>query len=316
MNKVRYFENNILLKILQVAIVFIVLICLFGQSFVNLHFIYKHTVQIAVGFWILGLLSLVTRKTKLMFTFFYSCFFLCLFLKGTTIIPTNMKYNSQKLCFHMEHYDLSLTDDSRAQILSKFEKTNADFLMIQEVNPDLSAPIDYILHKKFPYNITINKSDLTRSYFYSKFKIYELDTFKNQNNTIILASSNLYENNENRIKFSISYSMPLFNNKSIALLDSQLQQIESGIEKDRNAIVAGNFNLESFSPKLELFKSKCGLFDCGTGYRKTSNNTSFSMFDIPYNQVYYKGGLQCNSFVPVIDKSNISYGDHCVFQFK
>jgi hypothetical protein len=309
-------EKNKLLLLLQILTVVTALICIFGQSIIDLHFIYKHTVQIAIVFWVLGLLSLIFRKTKLMFTLFFACFFICLFLKEKTKTPLDIITTSMKQSFKTAHYDLSLTNEPDSIIIADLIKNDADFLMIQEVNPTIVRLLESTMDKKYINKVSIHKLDLTKTYFYSKYKITECDSSKIQYNSTITLTSSLNDIPENRLRFSLSYSMPPFNNKSIMLLDTQLYTISTKIKEDRNVIVAGNFNLESFSPKLEIFKSKNSLFDCGTGYRTTSNNTSFSVFDVPYNHIYYKGGLQCTSFEPVIDNSNICYGDKCIFQYK
>jgi hypothetical protein len=312
----KYLEKNKLLLLLQILTVVTALICIFGQSIIDLHFIYKHTVQIAIVFWVLGLLSLIFRKTKLMFTLFFACFFICLFLKEKTKTPLDIGTTSMKQSFKAAHYDLSLTNEPDSIIIADLIKNDADFLMIQEVNPTIVRLLESTMDKKYINKVSINKLDLTKTYFYSKYKITEYDSSKIQYNSTITLTSSLNDIPENRLRFALSYSMPPFNNKSIMLLDTQLYTISTKIKEDRNVIVAGNFNLESFSPKLEIFKSKNSLFDCGTGYRTTSNNTSFSVFDVPYSHIYYKGGLQCTSFEPVIDNSNICYGDKCIFQYK
>lgn len=287
------------------------LVCIFTPNY----FLFKKganfAIQIMLSNLFLGILFLVFRQPRLMFTSFACCAGLCMFLKYTSdadlIIPTR----TSELVVNAAHINLSSSNENYENTINSILSTNADLISIQEVTPDWDEQLKVALSEKYPYQSSLVRFDPFGLAIYSKYPLQTSDTFY-YNEIPNLIGSFKPEGYDRKIYFISSHTTPPLYSAAYDQLKEHLEQIGDYAKRINAPVLTfGDYNAPPWWTEIQNLKDEGRLFDS----RRSGIVDLNSVFQNPTDYIMHSGHLKCVDFESINSKSSSHMGIRGTFQF-
>ncbi len=299
--------------LLSASIILGALVCVFPADL----FLFKKgaefAAQIMLSYMVLGLVFLMFKNYKLMFTSFTCCAALCLFLKYTTNSEMAQAPQTNEETLEVAHFNISATDDYQFMI-DEILESDVDLVSLQEVTPDWDIVLKESLNKKYPYSKTVVRFDPFGLAVYSKYPMNNLDTFVCGGVPNIVGTLEL-KNSNRQICFITSHALPPFYTSDYKKQRDHLRRIaEYSNDSACPVVTMGDYNAVPWSYEIQNFRSISNLSDSRRGFFPNSNG-SFSIFQLPSDHIFYSDELECVQFEDMEDISAGHLGVKGTYQF-
>lgn len=283
----------------SLALVAGVLICVFTPDLLLFKRGANFTVQIMLGYLILGLLLFILNHNALMYTALGCCAVLCIHLKSASnqhlMFPSPTGETPQVTCALI---NLSLSEDL-AITTKSIHNTMADVILFQEYTPDWDDFLQTELSATYPYRALMTRIDPFGMAWYSRHPIMLADTFSAADIPNLMV--NVALQNKIRVNFiSVHTRVP-----SDALAYRHIRQHFHEVSGHLDAInepliVAGDLNLPSWTNEVMEFKLQSRLTDSRRDIVPASMQGSVSFFKVPVDHILYSSDLECTGFHEVL----------------
>lgn len=278
----------------------------------------NYTVHIMFAHLALGLLFLILNERKLLFTSFFACAILCLYLKSSSNnvlkLPTKTIQESLKVA----QFNIASTHEHIFETIESIKNTNVDIVSIQEIAPDMAMLLKRELNQLYPYNTIVHrKEDFLGIGIYSKIPFLSVDTFYMGDIPNLAVNVNCSNQKTSVIS---SFVYPELSSADNSKVVAQFQTLASYIAKQTNPVVAiGDFNQLQFSNYLKDLKRESLLND-SRRFQFLDNPTDHILFSSHFNCVEFqtisnrftnhlgiKGSYQLNNSAANVKESNTQF---------
>ncbi len=292
---------------LSLLIILGAIFCVFTPNYLLFKQGELYAVQIMLGYMALGMIFLVAKQPRLVFTSFTCCAALCMFLKHSANGALKFPAKTNEATVSVAHFNLSNADHD---LVNEVLKTNADIISFQEVNPIWKKELEK-LSKHYPNNYVIADMDFGMA-VYSRYQFEKIDTFL-FNNIPNITGSIKAEGTKAEVHFISSYTKPLFYLKDYEQLKNHLQSItDHATELNAPLITMGGYNAVPWSNEILSFREAVNLNDSRRGFVPRFPN----FFQIPFDHIFYSEHLQCFNFNSIDNAASEYVGIMGIYQFR
>jgi len=262
------------------------------------------------GYLFVGLMCLLLRLPKVMFTCFAACAMLCMALKYSADTDLKHAARTDGEVIKIAQFNVADFSDGYEKTISEILSTNADFISIQEVTPDWGDSLKIGLQKSYPYKKIISHSGLYGLAVFSKYELSNLDiSYGVENIPNIIGSINI---DKQPIYFISSYISRPFYSKDMDMLSKRLQEIGDNArainEINAPIFTLGDFNAPPWWDEIQRFQDYSGLED-------SRRSCSHGLLDTPEDYIFYSGHFKCVDFQTVSSVSTRHLGIQGTYQF-
>jgi endonuclease/exonuclease/phosphatase (EEP) superfamily protein YafD len=256
----------------------------------------KYSSQITIIYWIIGLLFLVLKSTRLTMVAFVCCVFMCLHLKNTTSPLLTAPHKSNQPLLKIAHFNLSASNSPYKATIKTIQNMDADIISVQEVTPDWKKALNDSLNKRFPFHCNVRGTDFFTTELFSKYPFSYCDTFYCENMPNLLVGFKSPLPNQHIYIFSTYIAAPLFETAS-NMMRRQLDTLAVHVKKmDAPSIVLGEYNVPPFFQEIVNMRQITGLQDSRRGYRPTRNDGYISLLEVPTDHIFFTPHFDCIDF--------------------
>jgi endonuclease/exonuclease/phosphatase (EEP) superfamily protein YafD len=275
----------------------------------------QYAPQIAISYWVMGLVFLILRRSRLTFVSFSACGLLCIFLRETTNKNLANPKPTTEPKLSIAQFNLSASNSSYAQTVSLIRQANSDVLSLQEVTPEWQQWLKDSLHKMYPFRCQAATVNLYNIELYSKFPFITCDTFYAQGVPNLLVS--IKAKNSTRKTFVVShYIMPPLWNAAYKTLQNQLHDMAMHLNTLKEPyITVGAYNMEASSFEIQQFRREAVLLDSRRGFKPMRNNGAIDFSDVPTEHIFYTPHFQCLDFQSISGSNQEQIGIVGTYQF-
>lgn len=267
----------------------------------------EYMVHLMCGYLGLGFVFLVAKQPSLLFTSFFCCASLCLFLKNASSSEMILAKASNMPFVNIAQINIAATNDSPDSTLSTILKAESDIISIQEVTPDWGDYLKKELSEIYPFHCTVYRpEDFLGLAIYSKYPFNQLDTFY-YNDVPNIAFSIKGNNDEDQIHFVGSYIYPNIGQADATQIEGHFNAITNYIQKQQGPIITfGDYNQMQWSQPIQDFRWISQLED----------SRRFPYFDSPSDHIFYSTHFDCTHFETIHSPSTRHLGVFGHYQLK
>lgn len=308
-------RNKLLTFAISLLLVVGMVISIFTPNFFIFTWWSKFIMQIAVGYWAIGLGFLFLKQQRLTMVSFACCVVLCLYLKGTTNSRLDPVKVTNEPKFSIAHFNLSESPRDYGDVASIIKQTNADIISLQEVTPDWNVILKDSFNQAYPFSCQVSGVDLHSSKIYSKYKYTYCDTFYSEGvPNLVIGFPNGY--NTDLVYVVSSFIEPPIYNQAYEMMKSQFDAIGTYVRNlNSPAIALGDYNIPATSFDIQKFREIAKLFDSRRGYRPDRNDGRINFLEVPIDHIFYTGHFDCIEFQTIIGKNATRLGIKGLYQF-
>jgi endonuclease/exonuclease/phosphatase (EEP) superfamily protein YafD len=275
----------------------------------------SYSAQITMGYWLIGLLFLVLKQTRLTMVSFVCCAFLCIYLKSTTNPALQLPTKTTEPTFKVAQFNLSAHTGDYSSFLTVLRKTNANIVSIQEVRQDWAQVLEDSLQKMYPHQCTYQTLDIYSLKVLSKESFSICDTlFCDNVPSLILGFRKIAK--EKPVYIISTYIAPPVFSSAYRQLQKQLDTIAIQIKKKNSpTLTVGDYNIAASSAEVQQFRQLANLNDSRRGYRPSRTDGHFSLFDVPTDHIFYTNHFNCIDFQTITGANSERLGILGEYQF-
>jgi len=308
--------------VLSSLIIMGAVMCIFTPNYFLFKLGATYAVHLMFAYLFIGMIFLIAKQPKLMFTSFACCAGLCLFLKSSAnedlILPARTDGESVKVA----HFNISTFGNDYDEILNEILNTNADVISIQELTPDWNQFIENsLISKQYPHDVSLVRIDPFGVAVYSKYEFTSVDTFYYNNNPNFRNIPNLHciinSPRENRkVNFISSRTYPPFNVTAYDHLREHMVFIAKKISTITGPVITvGDYNAVPWSKEIKEFRDLAQLKDSRRSYTPSFKEGSFMLFHLPIDHIFFSEELRCVEFENLYTAGSNHIGIEGTYQF-
>jgi len=281
----------------------------------------EHTQAVMLGFLALGLAFFMFNFKKLMIVSFSACAALCLLLDARVEAPLkNAEQTGEQLVtigqFSLGHVDHDQLDEELATLLN----TQADVISVQKIPQHLLAHVREVFTCcGYPY--FEHAMDTVRNLAVSVFSRHSFEYIRHievPNAPSIAGRIKLPRLNDEEREFyffnscinSMDESDYAESKENLQLFSVELNRIQAPL------FVFGDYHMVSWSRDLQAFREFSNLKDSRRGIMPTSPHGYISIFDRPYDHIFYSDHFECINFETISSASTVHLGIVGTYQFQ
>jgi endonuclease/exonuclease/phosphatase (EEP) superfamily protein YafD len=266
------------------------------------------SVQLMLGYLVLGLLFLIIGKKRLLFTSFICCGILCLFLKqssNTNLIFPKVTENDK---ITIAHFNTSAATTGYKSLIDAVITSDADIVSFQEVTPDWDQYLNENLSERYPYNASNVRIDPYGMEIFSKLPIQSYDTFHFEEIPHQVVNVNISETEQ--INIISAHVLPPVGKRLNDRAKKHLSTIANKVSSmNTPSIVLGDFNLVYWSNEIVNFRQAAQL-------ENSRRDISQNLLNVPYDHIFFSNKLECTSFGDISDTISNHLGIKGTYQIK
>ena len=290
----RVFGHPLLIVITAAFLTSGVLICVFTPDLFLLKRGANFTVQIMLGYLVLGMLLFIFNQRALMFTSLCCSAALCIYLKSASNQNLRLPSPSEGPQLACALINLSLSDDFEVTAQT-IHATPADVIVFQEYTPDWDDYLRSDLAATYPHRAVMTRIDPFGMAWYSKYPIMLADTFSAADVPNLLVNIQLRPDLLVNM-ISVHTRVPSDANAYRHIRQHFHEVSEHIYSLDRPVVVAGDLNLPSWTNEVMEFKLQGKLSDSRRDIIPASTQGSVSLLKVPVDHIFFSGDLECTSF--------------------
>lgn len=287
---------------LAILLSIITLLIIIQPSGIHYRAFTNYAVEIMLGVLGFGLLCLLLQWHRLMFVSLTCTGILCLFLKSSSnpspvYATPNIKEDIEVI--HLNTSSFSGEED--VELTDLLLESGADLISIQEVDPFWDTVLKEELLGSYPYHSSIVNISFNGMAVFSKYPIFDLDTFyyKDIPNLTGLIQS---KDSNKPIRFISTYTNPTFGtDKFYQDLKDHFETIISKVQNSSEARLAfGTYNTVAWSSEMKFFTGALGLQNSRRSISPFSQST--------YEHIFHSMDMECVSFDGLYDDLGTKIG--------
>lgn len=302
-NKSKLIQNIIVVLLLAIAAVpiFSIKVPILQRSI-------DFSVQLMLGYLVLGLIFLILGKRRLLFTSFVCCGVLCLFLKQSSNDHLILPESTQEDKMTIAHFNTSSATSGYASMLDAVLQSQADIVSFQEVTPDWDLYLSKNLAELYPYNARNVRIDPYGMEIFSKMPIQSYDTFHFEE--IPHQIVNVKISDDEQVNVISAHVLPPVGERLNERAKLHLGKIATKITSiPAPSIVLGDFNLVYWSSEIVNFRESANLDN-------SRRDISQNLLNVPYDHIFFSNKLECTSFTEIKDSTSSHLGIVGTYQVK
>ena len=274
------------------------ILCIFTPSNYFFKSMSEFAVQIMFGYLLLGLIFLVLKQPKLMFSSFVACSILAIHLK----INTNADLKSPQVIQDQSIIKVAIIDISNINedfdgTLEAMLNSDACLLTIPDIDPFLYDFLIDTLAEQYPYHTARVGFDPAITVF-SKYKILNQDTFFVEGLPNIMGSIKA-EGKGRELFFVTSSTLPPFYSRDYDKLKKLLGRVADKA-KNINApiLTLADYNLVQWSDEIYDFRANVGLKDSRRGFSPAAKTGGLisGFLNSPSSHIFFSEHFTCTGF--------------------
>jgi endonuclease/exonuclease/phosphatase (EEP) superfamily protein YafD len=302
----RVFGHPLLMVVSAAVLIAGVFVCVFTPDLFWFKRGANFTVQIMLGYFLLGMLLFVFNQKHLMYTSLACCAALCIYLKSASNENLRLPARSEGPQLACALINLSLSEDFDVTNTT-IHNTQSDVIVFQEYTPDWDDFLRGEIGKSYPYRAYLTRIDPFGMAWYSKYPIMLADTFAAADIPNLLINIELQPGTLVNL-ISVHTRVP-----SDANAYRHIRQHFHEVSQHMNAldlpvIVVGDLNLPSWTNEVMEFKLQSKLKDSRRDIVPTSMEGSFSLLKVPVDHIFFSNDLECTSFQEIDGKGESHLG--------
>ncbi len=283
--------NNFLRIGLGILILCSALSCILPTDISLLRIGANYTVHLMFANLGLGLLFLALNEKRLLFTSFFACAALCLYLKSSSNNVLKLPTKTVAEVLNIAQLNIASTHEHIYETIESIKTANVDILSVQEIAPDMAMLLKTELNELYPHKIIVHRNeDFLGVGIFSKQAFIDVDTFyvgDIPNLSIDMKCA------DEKITIVSSYVYPELSTADAPKILSHFKEIETYIqEKSCPVITVGDYNQLQFSNYLKEFK-KVGLLN---------DSRRFQFFDNPTDHIFFSSHFDCVEFQTISNR--------------
>lgn len=252
--------------------------------------------QITIAYWLLGLLFLSLKNSRLTMVSFVCCAFLCIYLKSTTNPALQSPAKTGEPTFTVAQFNLSAFTGDYTSFLKILRNTNADIISVQEITPDWNRVFDDSLGVTYPHQCDYQSLDIYSLKVMSKYSFAVCDTLFCGNVPSLVLGFKEKLNKKSVYIFSTYIAPPIYAS-AFRQMQRQFDTIAFEIKKiNAPTITVGDYNTHASSSEIQIFRQSAHLNDSRRGYSPSQSDGHISLLDVPTDHIFYSNDFNCIDF--------------------
>ncbi|HHH50464.1 MAG TPA: endonuclease/exonuclease/phosphatase family protein [Saprospiraceae bacterium] len=304
---VKIFNIKSIQLIIAALIILGAVFCIFTPNYFLFKWGESFAVQIMFGYLAAGIIFLMFRMPRLMFTSFACCAGLAMYLKdasnGNLIYPAR----TNGPVIEVANFNVSSAGDDFMATIEQIIETDADVISVQEIDPNWDKVLKEALVTEYPYSATVFRPvDFLGIGIFSKSPLIDIDTFYYQDIPNLKFKTQI----ENRdIDFLSAYIYPELNSKDYKHTQAHFNTLCSILSSEQKNpfITLGDFNEVQWSAYVRDFRKQCHLND---------SRRFPTWVERPTDHIFYTNQLECVGFKSIRASNAEHFGIKGTYQFK
>lgn len=307
--------QKIVFFILTAILILGIILCIYTPNYTAFNWS-RYAPQIAIGYWVLGMILFFFRQYRLQFIAFACCALLCLHLQNVlNNTLTAPQLSREEPIIKIAQFNLSASKGHSDSTIHYILKTEADIISLQEVTPEWQKRISDSFKLNYPYSCSVLGADINNSILiFSKYAFSHCDTVYCNRVPILLAHfSNNYIG-----KFTLigNYMAPPLFQTAYKQLLTQLDTLQSITARIKTPVISfGDYNIHPSSYEIRKFRENSNLVDSRRGFRLDRNDGYISLFDVPTDYIFHSPHFNCIEFKTINGPKYEHLGIIGVYQF-
>lgn len=266
--------------------------------------------QTTVLYVLAGLFFLIIVQPRLLFLSFFCAASLALFLKGNFNPNLKLAEKSYDSTLNIAYIKLGALDTTKIKMVELL-KYEPDLVCFTKPDTMDSRDVFKSMRSSFPYSIRFRGESMNQVIF-SKYPVVTADTILLDNNPQVLFSIKFTGQKENVYILNTYLQYPEDQQKlssyryNLGRMIVFLKPVKSPL------IVAGDFNLVSWSGEMSYFKKTLNLQDSRRAFYPALPN----LFETPKDHIFYSERFNCVDFHEYRDIEGLHIGLSSEFQLK
>ena len=303
-------------KITQLALISLIvvgmLICVFTPNYYLFKMGTRFAIQIMLGYLLLGILFLLIKQPRLMFTSFACCAGLCLFLKYSSNTDFRLPVRTSDAVIQAAHFNVSGSDEDYESTMQSILQADADIVSIQEVTPDWAVVLKESLQSVYPYSKTVVRFDPFGLAIYSKYPFDYVDTFHFEDIPNIVGCIKPTGMHQ-PVYFISSHTTPPLYSLAYERLRKHLHRIaQFANDLAAPVITLGDYNAPPWWTEIQQMKEYASLNDS----RRSVQSGWMHVFQNPVDYIFYSNHFNCVDFETISSHSSSHLGIKGVYEVK
>jgi len=272
-------------------------LCIFTPSNYFFKSMSEFAVQMMFGYLVLGLVFLLLKQPKLVFSSFIACSILAIHLK----INTNADLKSPQVIEDQSIIKVALIDISNINedfdgTLEAMLNSDASLLTIPDIDPFLYDFLKDTLARQYPYHTARVGFDPAITVF-SKYEIFNQDTFFVEGLPNIVGSIKA-DGKGRELFFVTSSTLPPFYSRDYDKLKKLLERVaDKAKEVDAPVLTLADYNLVQWSDEIHDFRANAELKDSRRGFSPAAKTGMISGFmNSPSSHIFFSEHFTCTGF--------------------
>lgn len=296
------------------------LLCIAPWTDISFKWWEDHTFILMLGLLGAGLLFFFFNVRRLMIASFGACALLCLVLEERSQAPLQHSEQTDDALVTIAQFELPNIKSYEDENLQLILAAKADIISIQEVDlAALEQVHDFFTCCGYPYYECMQNETRQKAMVVYSRQPFRFVTQVNDPNALgILGEIELtIDHKPQSLSFFSTFLTPTKDEVIYTQLRKRLQNYAHRLHQVEEPLLAcGDYQLVSWSRDLQAFRTQAKLKDSRRGFLPTSPHGHFSLFDYPFDHIFYSNHFKCISFETISSTTTSHLGIVGTYQFE
>lgn len=296
------------------------LLCVFPQESFYFKWWEDHAFIFMLTLFGAGLLFFFFNVFRMMMVCFGACALLCLVLDERSQVPLRHAEKTEDPTITIGQFELPRVESQEDEHLTLILNTRADIISLQEVEwNSLEKVHEFFTCCGYPYYECMeNELRNTAMVVYSRYPFSFISQLNDPNALGILGKIERQgKKMPQELVFFSAFLNPVKDEKTQGQLRKRLQNYAQNLNMiDKPLLACGDYHLVSWSKDLAVFRTAAGLNESRRGPLPTSPHRYFSLFDFPFDHIFYSDHFKCISFETISSTTAPHLGIVGTYQFE
>ena len=293
------------------------MLCIFTPSNYFFKSMSEFAVQMMFGYLFLGILFLILKQPRLMFSSFIACSILAIHLKvNTNADLKSPQVNQDQAVIKVALIDISNINEDFDGTLEAMLTSDACLLTIPDIDPFLYDFLKDTLAEQYPYHTTRVGFDPAIAVF-SKYEILNQDTFFVEGLPNIMGSIKA-EGTGRELFFVTSSTLPPFYSRDYDRLKKLLARVSDKAKKvNAPVLTLADYNVVAWSDEILDFRANTELKDSRRGFSPAAKTGGLisGFLNSPSSHIFFSEHFTCTGFENLRSANSNYLGVTGSFQF-
>lgn len=279
-----------------------------------------HTFIFMLGLLGAGVLFFIFNARRLMVASFGACALLCLVLEDRSQTPLQHSEQTGDALVTIAQFELPSIVSYEDENLKLILNANADIISLQEVELSALEKVhEFFTCCGYPYYECMqNETRQKAMVVYSKHPFRFITQVNDPNALGIIGKIELITGGTlQELSFFSTFLAPVKDEVTYTQLRKRLQNYAHRLNMiDEPLLACGDYHLVSWSRDIQTFKTQARLNDSRRGFLPSAPYGHFSLFDYPFDHIFYSNHFKCISFETISSATTSHLGIVGTYQFE